>query len=653
MFKFAASPLPADHALAGRHLNRVVLILCWLGALIFCAATLLFLFFYRHINLDEGWYLWASQSVYTGKLLYRDFAYTQTPLLPYVYGLIQQITGIGLLEGRLTTMSFALFAWGIASGCARKVAGPGAAILTLLLLGSSLYAAAHFVYSATYALTAFWLALALYVALPPTVSSETRRNALAVVFFICAIATRLSVLVAIVPFALYLIFSSRDRLRAAFTVGISGVIAAALLFTPFWIAAGEQMRYSILEFHTEGALGYREHLFTILSVLRFTLIDFAVPLGIVALGLIWLIRRGRPLPEWGGAWFAIAGIVLSLFAVHLLPRTTGSYYNSLQMPLLALLAAVIAAPILTRLKRGWAAALVGGALILNAGFQMGGILREDLVSLPPQNRMDDVREAVAFLRSYVEAGDLLLSFNTHLALEADLDLPAGMEMSIFSYHPTWTDEHARRYGGVNNNHLLALLDDPAVAAAAMTTFDLDMLYGARDEILDALHRNFRWAITIPNIGPHLQELRIYLPPQFDPPTPDHPLRAQLDDGLLFLGYDLRERSLNGEGYLHLGLYWQAAQTPTRSYTVFTQILDANGQRVGGWDNPPCHATCPTPGWQPGEVIRDEYWLPISALPAGEYHLVAGMYDAATDERRRVHRADGTTHDQIILTGWRR
>ncbi|MBX2999106.1 MAG: glycosyltransferase family 39 protein [Caldilineaceae bacterium] len=642
-----------ERAFAARPSTHLVLAAAWIGSVFVCATTLIFLFFFRQLNLDEGWYLWASRSVYAGKLLYRDFAYTQTPLLPYVYGLIQTITGVGLVEGRLTTMVLALLAWGIVSGCARKLAGPWAAVLTLLLLGSSVYAAAHFVYTATYALTALWLALALYVALPPTVSAETVRNAAAILFFCCAIATRLSVAVALIPFALYLILSSRDRLRAAVTVGISGVIGAAILFGPFWIAAGEQMRYSILEFHTAGALGYTTHLFTMLLVLRHTLIDFALPLGITALALIWLIRRRRSLPTWGLPWLAVSGMVLSLFAVHLLPRTTGSYYNSLQTPLLALLVAVSAAPILARLTRGWAIAIVLAALTVNGGLQIGGILREDLVSVPPQNRMDEVREAVTFLRSYVEAGDLLLSFNTHLALEADLDLPAGMEMSIFSYHPTWTDEAARRYGGINNNRLLALLDDPRVAVAAMTTFDLNMLYGARAEILDALHRNFRWAITIPNIGPHLQELRIYLPPQFEPPAPSVPLRVPLEDGILFLGYDLTERIVNEEHYLHLGLYWQAMQTPAQSYTVFSQLLDQNGQRVAGWDNPPCRATCPTSGWLPGEVIRDEYWLPISALPAGEYQLIAGMYDPASGDRLPVQLEDGGIHHQILLTRWRR
>ena len=35
-------------------------------------------------NPDEGWILTASKLVYEGKVPYKDFNYTQMPLLPYI-----------------------------------------------------------------------------------------------------------------------------------------------------------------------------------------------------------------------------------------------------------------------------------------------------------------------------------------------------------------------------------------------------------------------------------------------------------------------------------------------------------------------------------------------------------------------------------------
>jgi hypothetical protein len=56
------------------------------------------------LNLDEGWYLYASRLVYDGWLPYRDFAFFQTPLLPLVYGLPQKVFGAGLEVGRFTSL---------------------------------------------------------------------------------------------------------------------------------------------------------------------------------------------------------------------------------------------------------------------------------------------------------------------------------------------------------------------------------------------------------------------------------------------------------------------------------------------------------------------------------------------------------------------
>ena len=37
------------------------------------------------LNQDEGWYLYAARLVSEGKVPYRDFAYPQAPLMPYIY----------------------------------------------------------------------------------------------------------------------------------------------------------------------------------------------------------------------------------------------------------------------------------------------------------------------------------------------------------------------------------------------------------------------------------------------------------------------------------------------------------------------------------------------------------------------------------------
>lgn len=639
--------------LARPHTTRRILAPTWpglpalqqislVGAGLLCGVALLYLAVFRYVNLDEGWYLWAAMLVYKGSMPYRDFAYTQTPLLPYVYGLPAQILGLGVLQGRVITLTFALAAWGLTAAAAQRLGGLWAAIITLLLLGSSWYAASYFVYTATYALTAFWIALALYVAVAPGARSP-QRAAVATLIFSLAVATRLSALAALPPLALFLILDSQKRRETTLAVAGSLLLGGALLFAPFWLLAGEQMRYGILGFHTEGALGYAEHLATALTALVTSAIDFAVPLllALAGVGIAWLrAARRHALPPYVPAATAALLMALALLAVHLLPRTTDSYYNSLQLPLLAFVAGVATAPAAARLRPRSLVFLLLGMAALNGALQTRAIARQGILDFPPQNHMVEMNEAAAFLERYTTPGDRLISFNTHLALEAGLALPAGFEMSIFSYHPTWSDEEAARYSGVNNNRLLALLVDKETAAAALTTFDIDMLYGARQEIMAALYEHYRWATTIPNIGPHLQELYIYLLPQFTAPAPQIAGNARVGDQIAFLGYDLQPRRVQGNDYLQLALYWQAGESPLPSYTVFTQLIDASGRLAVGQDNPPCRHTCPTETWQAGEVIRDEYWLPLGDLAPGRYRLLAGMYIAESGQRLPVVTAGG-------------
>ena len=68
---------------------------------------------------------------------------------------------------------------------------------------------------------------------------------------------------------------------------------------------------------------------------------------------------------------------------------------------------------------------------------------------------------------------------------------------------------------------------------------------------------------------------------------------------------------NGEAVEAI-LYWQADEAVGSSYTVFTQLFDADGSLVAQQDNLPVEGLAPTNTWTPGAVIRDPYRL----LPDG-------------------------------------
>ena len=105
------------------------------------------------------------------------------------------------------------------------------------------------------------------------------------------------------------------------------------------------------------------------------------------------------------------------------------------------------------------------------------------------------------------------------------------------------------------------------------------------------------------------------------------------------------------GALHLTLYWQARKKMEASYKVFTHLLDAQNRIWGQNDSIPVGGTYPTTAWLPGEVIVDEYEIPVKldASPGGCV-IEVGMYDAKTMERLPVFDEDGKRlpEDRFLL-----
>src|SRR5258708_27183994 len=56
---------------------------------------------YRLIDGDEGFYLMASRLVFEHRVPYRDFFFTQMPLLPYIYGLWMRAIGTSWVSARM------------------------------------------------------------------------------------------------------------------------------------------------------------------------------------------------------------------------------------------------------------------------------------------------------------------------------------------------------------------------------------------------------------------------------------------------------------------------------------------------------------------------------------------------------------------------
>jgi hypothetical protein len=137
----------------------------------------------------------------------------------------------------------------------------------------------------------------------------------------------------------------------------------------------------------------------------------------------------------------------------------------------------------------------------------------------------------------------------------------------------------------------------------------------------------------------------------------HPARVNLDDKVLFLGYDLVSAdTVRQSEDLHVRLYWLALQPLNINYSSFLH-LDAPPD-YATWatsDNahpgdPQAQMAIPTSGWWTSLHVRDEHRLEVPPdMPLVQYLLRVGLYDRRTGKRLKVLADDGSvTGDSITL-----
>lgn len=133
--------------------------------------------------------------------------------------------------------------------------------------------------------------------------------------------------------------------------------------------------------------------------------------------------------------------------------------------------------------------------------------------------------------------------------------------------------------------------------------------------------------------------------------------APFAGGIRLLGYDLATTTARPGESINLRLYWTSDGNISQPYKVFTHLLgdvfNANGGNFlwGQADNEPAANTRPTTTWRAGEVIVDEYAIPIAPdAPSGTYRIEIGLYDPLNGQRLPALNAEGApTADHLILT----
>ena len=393
------------------------------------------------LNQDEGWYLYAARLVSEGKTPYRDFFYTQAPVMPVVYAAFTSIwNSFGLLGARILTISFGTLGLAFFCASAARLVAPGrralAALAVFLLLGSNLYHLYYIAIPKTYALASLFVAIGFFLltfARPSTLRGGVFAFASGLsLAFACGTRISLGVILAVVGFSLLFSFS---RMRWTFLwFGLGGAFGLVVVYGFFLCDPTARAGLFAAQAYHAARSGF-DPVFTIGSVSR--LVRWYLPV-FVLLGLGFAHRR-----EAGGeanallvAWLAFASFV----AVFLVQMLAPFPYEDYQVPVMGLLAVFAAV-----LFFGRPASVPSRGLLLTLGLAWAASFGSPLLEKWTTNGQDrfwtlkkdqcelaQLRDVARYIEEEDPNGETLLTQDLYLAIETGRKVPDGLEMGPFS-----------------------------------------------------------------------------------------------------------------------------------------------------------------------------------------------------------------------------
>jgi 4-amino-4-deoxy-L-arabinose transferase-like glycosyltransferase len=174
--------------------------------------------------------------------------------------------------------------------------------------------------------------------------------------------------------------------------------------------------------------------------------------------------------------------------------------------------------------------------------------------------------------------------------------------------------------------------------------------------VDLKPADYRVSIGVAGLDGQLLEGGMFLPFDvrllhrnrlFDLPQPQQRANARFDDpAITLIGADYPTQTVRAGDVLPLTLYWQAGTTTDNLYTVFAHLETLNGSVISQIDAQPQGGGMPTASWATGQIIADQYPLPIPPdTPPGAYRIVVGMYNSLDG----THLIDTRTGDgEVVL-----
>ena len=425
---------------------------------------------YGTMNVDEGFYAAATRAVWQGEMPYRDFGFTQPPLVTYVNAPVLALTRFGLFQQRAVNGVWGALAVLLAARLVRRRAGAGAA-LTLVAIFTFTSGWLYFVHlGKTYGLTSLLVMglVTVYMELKPGWRKSTALSVLAVLGVACRLPAA--------PFFGLLWLAAlweggRPTGRGVAVALATLVLSAAIVCLPFLLAAPEQTRFWIYDFHRVSVPNKDWH------VPWNDLVGLAPAVWLVAIlavGFRVFVRPSWKLPE-----IAVAATALVTLAANLLP---GGTYQEYGVPFLLPLAAcslILLEPAVSRFTAGRRVLVTSGLLLASVALvpaiSWSKLVPEQRqfpsallpVSVPPYDFT--LPEAIAAARQTVQRllppGQTFVGPAILLAVEADRPIPRRYRMGAFTCTFDYDVAKADRLHLATFPEFEQQMSDPAVPLA--------------------------------------------------------------------------------------------------------------------------------------------------------------------------------------------
>ncbi|MDD4101136.1 MAG: hypothetical protein PHU80_00710 [Kiritimatiellae bacterium] len=524
--------------------HKIMLLLAAFMAVVAALAMYGFAVWFGNLNQDEGWYLYAARMVAAGKQPYRDFFFTQGPVMPFVYGLFYNIwSGGGVLGGRVLTAFLGLAGCCCAAGLARRAVpsqrAAEAAVMAFALTACNLYHVYFTSIPKTYALASclllggYWLLTLCLARHKRTRSHMSCMWALPAGLLVAlAAGTRLSMGALLPVTVLALAFTWRRTGAAFFWFALGGFLGLVLVYGPALLFMREQFIFS-QTFHT--ARGGHDPMLIVGSLsrtMRAYMPAFMLLAGYLVFHL-WPVCKGRRkallteaggIEHRGGLW---PGVWMAGFSAVFLAQMCSPYpYDDYHVPLMGLLAAALAGwmvnSVASRVRRGQVC-LVVVFFSLAASFaspllQEWFVIRQDRFWTVRRKVPDLVllRSVARDVRALSGADRMLFTQDTYLAVEAGMSVPSGLEMGPFAYFPALNDAEAAKHHVMNKSRMIELLGAAPSAVAAYSGYGFSINSPVMDEVafedrqlfLSLLGKSYDFVQEVPAFGQNSTTLQI-------------------------------------------------------------------------------------------------------------------------------------------------